>query len=81
MAKNVTLRLDDAILQKARHEAVQQNRSLSQWLADLILQAVSRDSDFTSAKRRAIKRLKKGLDLGGKPLTRDEIYAERIRLR
>lgn len=77
MAKNVTLRLDDAILQQARHEAVKDNRSLSQWLSELIVQAVNRRSEFASARRRALKRLDQGLKLGGKPLSREQIYERR----
>ena len=79
MTKNITLRIDETILRRARQQAVQQNRSLSQWVTDLILQSTSKTSGYEAAKRRAIKRLKQGFHLGGKPLTRDEIYAERIR--
>ena len=74
MARNVTLRLDDALLQKARHEAVRQNQSLSQWLADLIGQSVMQGSAYSAARRRALKRLDEGFDLGGKPLTRDQAH-------
>jgi hypothetical protein len=81
MAKNVTLRIDEAVLQKARYEAVQQNRSLSQWLTELIVQAVSRDSKQAAARRQTLKALDRTFDLTGKPLSRDEIYAERTRLR
>ncbi len=81
MPKNVTLKLDEGVLRKARHEAVQQNCSLSQWVADLIVEAVSKQSDYASAKRQALKALDKTFDLGGKPLSRDEIYDRRTRLR
>ena len=79
MTRNVTLRLDEAVLRRARQEAVQKNRSLSQWLSDLNLQSTSRTSGYEAARRRALKRLQKGFHLGGKPLTREEIYAERLR--
>jgi predicted transcriptional regulator len=83
MTTNVTLEIDESILEKAKHEADQRNRSLSQWLSELIEDAVADPVEFAAARRRAIERLQTGLDLdlGGKPLTREEIYAERIRLR
>jgi len=36
MAKNVTLRLDEAVLRKARHAAVEEDKSLSERVAGLI---------------------------------------------
>ena len=77
MTRNITLKLDDAILEKARHKAVQQNQSLSQWVADVILQTVGHDADYAAAKRRAIAHLRKGYRLGGKPLTRDQAHERR----
>ena len=74
MAKNVTLKLDDAILRKARHLAVEQNTSLSQLLTDLIVERVSGSPGFAAARRRAVRQLDAGLPLGGKPLTRDEAH-------
>ena len=74
MAKNVTLKLDDAILRKAKHLAVEQNTSLSQWLADLIVQRVSGNSGYAAARRRAVRRLDAGLRLGGRPLTREQAH-------
>ena len=80
MAKNVTLKLDDAVLRKARHLAVEQNTSLSQLLTSLLVERVSERSGYAAAKRRAVRRLDAGLRLGGTPLTRDQAH-ERSRLR
>jgi hypothetical protein len=74
MAKNVTLKLDDAVLRRARHLAVEQNSSLSQWLTDLIIERVSAGPCYTAARRRALRRLDAGLRLGGKPLTREQAH-------
>ena len=74
MAKNVTVKLDDAVLRKAKHLAVEENTSLSQLLTDLIVGRVSGRSGFAGARRRALKRLNTGLSLGGKPLTRDQAH-------
>jgi len=76
MSKNVTIRLNEAILKKCRHAAVEEDKSLSQWIADKLVMAVSTQDAQQTAKRRALKRLKTGFSLGGKPLTREEIYAE-----
>jgi hypothetical protein len=74
MTRNVTLRLDDAVLRKARHIAVEHDQSLSQWVSSLICRTVSQDETFKSARRRALRRLGKGYRLGGRPLSRQEIH-------
>jgi hypothetical protein len=74
VAKNVTLKLDDAVLRKAKHLAVEENTSLSQLLTDLIVERVSGGSGFAAARRRAIGRLNAGLPLGAKPLTREQAH-------
>ena len=74
MTKNVTLRLDEAILHKARHEAVEKKKSLSQWLVELIVKTVAEKGDYQRTRERALKRLAKGFHLGGKPFKREGIY-------
>ena len=76
MSKNVTIRLDDAIIKKCRHAAVEVDKSLSQWIADELVKAVSKQDVKQAARRRALKRLEEGFPLGGRPLTREEIYAD-----
>ncbi|MBI1977068.1 MAG: hypothetical protein HYS56_06140 [Candidatus Omnitrophica bacterium] len=74
MTKNITLRIDDGILRRAKHVAIEQDRSLSQWVAHLITKSVTGKSGFYSARKRALKRMENGLHLTGKPLTREQIY-------
>ena len=74
MQKNVTLRLDENLLIKARHAAIEKGFSLSQWMANLLNQAVNKDENLDRARKRAFYHLKKGYRLGGKPLTREEIH-------
>jgi hypothetical protein len=76
MSKNVTIRLDEAIVRKCRHAAVEEDKSLSQWIADLMIDAVSEVDVHHAARERALRRLKKGFALGGTPLSREEIYGE-----
>jgi len=74
MTKNVTLRIDQTILHKARHEAVEEKKSLSLWLTELITKRVEGKGNFEKARDRAIKRMKKGFALGGKPFKREDVY-------
>ena len=76
MYKNVTLKLQANILEKAKHEAIETHQSLSQWLTDLIKKTVTRKSRQSESKKIALKYLKQGFNLGGKPLPREEIYAD-----
>jgi hypothetical protein len=39
---NVTLKLPDDLLNEAKHRAIARSQSLSQWLADLLRQEISR---------------------------------------
>ena len=75
MPKNVTLRLDDDLVQKARHMAVDHHMSLSGWVASLIQSAVQGEIHREQAKRRALRRIRTGYDLGGIPLSREETHA------
>ena len=74
MNKNVTLRLDEAVLRKARHAAVEQDQSLSEWVAGLIARTTSESDRKQSARASALQRMRKGLHLGGTPLSREEAH-------
>lgn len=74
MAKNITLRLDEAVLRKARFKAVERDQSLSQWVADLIARSVAGEESFAAARRSALRRLESPPHLGGRPLSRGEAH-------
>ena len=74
MSKNVTIRLDEAIEKQCRHAAVEENKSLSQWIADQLAKAVTKRESISAVRERAIKRMERGFDLGGKPIPRDELH-------
>jgi hypothetical protein len=74
MGKNVTLRLDEAIISKARHAAVEQDQSLSEWVAGLIVHATSEEDRSRTARAKALKRMDRGFHLGGTPLSRGEAH-------
>jgi len=74
MTKNITLRLDESILRKARHAAVEEDTSLSQWVANIIVKEVSGKNRYVLAREKALRRMGKPFRLGGKPVSREEIH-------
>jgi predicted transcriptional regulator len=73
MQRNITLTLDDDLIQKARVLATRRNRSLSALLREELSRLV--DEAHETAKRAALERLERGSHLGGSPLpSRDELY-------
>ena len=74
MSKNVTLRLDEAVLRKARHAAVERDQSLSEWIAEVVTHAASKSDCTQRAREMALQRMDKGLHLGGSPLSREEAH-------
>jgi Family of unknown function (DUF6364) len=74
MGKNVTFRLDEAIIRKAKHAAVEKDQSLSEWVAELIIRATSKEDRSLSAREKAVKRMDRGFHLGGSPLSRGEAH-------
>ena len=74
MGKNVTLRLDEAVIRKARHAAVELDQSLSEWVAGLITHAVSKEGRTGSAREKALRRMERGFHLGNSPLPREETH-------
>ena len=73
--KNVTLRMDEKLLRRARHIAVDRGQSLSAWMTAQLSEAVNRTRGFAAARRRALARLQAGLHMGGSPLSREEAHA------
>ena len=60
MNSNVTLKLDDSILKEARKAAVDDNASLSGWVAGLIVENLRKRDRRRAAKRAALKHLESG---------------------
>ena len=75
MAKsNITLKIDTQLLRKIKILAAKQETSISALLIALLEEKVGKDSEYEQAKERALARMKEGLDLGGRPFSREEIY-------
>ena len=75
MKRNVTLKLDAEILKEARVLAAEEGSSMSQMLADKLEDLVHERKGFNRARKRALSRLRVGLDLGWtRPGSRDELH-------
>lgn len=75
MKTNVTLKLDTELLREARVVAAEEGRSLSALLAEKLEMLVRERKAFDRARRRALTRLRQGMDLGWHPpRSRDELH-------
>lgn len=75
MKTNVTLKLDADLLREARVVAAEEGRSISALLADRLEAIVRERKAFDKARRRAVARLREGLDLQWTPpRSRDELH-------
>ena len=72
---NITLKLDADLLREVRVLAVEEGRSVSSLLAARLEAIIRERKSFNIARRRAIERLRKGMDLGwAPPSSRDELH-------
>ncbi|HEV8238119.1 MAG TPA: DUF6364 family protein [Thermoanaerobaculia bacterium] len=75
MKTNVTLKLDADLLREARVVAAEEGRSMSALLTDQLEGIVRERKAFVKARRRALARLREGLDLQWTPpASRDELH-------
>jgi hypothetical protein len=75
MKTNVTLKLDANLLREARVIAAEEGRSVSALLTERLESLVRERKAFDKARRRALARLRQGLDLQWTPpKSRDELH-------
>jgi len=74
MTKNVTLRLDDELLKKARHLAVEKSQSLSQWMTDLLAREVGQSESLEEAREWALRRLREKIPMQPGKWSREELH-------
>jgi hypothetical protein len=75
MKTNITLKLDAALLREIRVLAAEEGTSISALLAARLEQIVRERKTYDRARRRALARLREGLDLQWTPsLSRDELH-------
>jgi len=72
---NITLSLDADILREARVLAAEEGRSISALLADRLEAMIRERKAFDRARKRALARLREGIDLRwAPPNSRHELY-------
>ena len=71
--QNVTLAIPRALLKQAKIMAASQDKSLSQLLRESLEEKIREEADYNKARKRQLRLLKKGLDLG----TRGQINSSR----
>lgn len=75
MKTNVTLKLDADLLREVRVVAAEEGRSISGLLTDQLEALVRERKAFERARKRALARLREGLDLQWTPpRSRDELH-------
>lgn len=78
MKTNVTLKLDQDLLQEARVLAARRGTSVSRLMAEQLASLVRDDAVYEQARARSLARLEKGFDLGWeKPESRDALHERR----
>ena len=76
--QNVTLSIPRHLLKQAKIIAASQDKSLSQLMRESLVEKVREEADYDKARKRQLRLLKKGLDLGtGGQIksSRDELHA------
>jgi hypothetical protein len=75
MKTNITLKLDADLLREARILAAEEGSSISRLLAARLEEIVGERKGYGRARRRALARLREGLDLRWtSPRSRDELH-------
>ena len=75
MKTNITLKLDSSLLREAKVLAAESGTSISALLAERLRQIVRERKTYDRARRRALARLREGMDLHWTPpRSRDELH-------
>jgi hypothetical protein len=81
MTRNITLSLDDEILQDARVLAAQDGVSVSAFLRRELARLVEDQRGYSKARESALRRLTRGQSLGAGALPRRDELHDRAKLR
>jgi Family of unknown function (DUF6364) len=75
MKTNITLKLDEALLRDVKILAAENGVSISAMLAKQLEEIVGQRKGYETARKRALARLRKGMDLRWTPAkSRDELH-------
>ncbi len=78
---NITVKVNAALAREAKVLAARRGTSLSRLVADQLETMVNDDQAYAAAKRRALRRLKRGYDLGWKAPADRAVLHDRENLR
>jgi len=73
MAKNITLKLDENILQECKRRSFEEDKSVSQWVSDLIVKNLSSTATFANSKKYALAQLR-SFNLAGAIPSREDLH-------
>ncbi|HEV8558474.1 MAG TPA: DUF6364 family protein [Actinophytocola sp.] len=74
--RNLTIQLDEEIIQQAKELAVRRNTSVSGLVTQKLEEMVSAEIRYRQAMERALEAMDNAIDRGGITSTRDELYEE-----
>lgn len=80
MKRNITLSLPNQLIKRAKVVAAQKEESLSQLIREALEEKISKQADYDKAKKRHMKILETGFDLGTKgklTVSREELHERR----
>jgi len=78
---NITVKVDAMLAKEAKVLAARRGTSLSRLVADQLETLVNDDQAYAAARRRALRRLKRGYDLEWEPTDNRELLHDRENLR
>lgn len=74
MRQNISISIDEDLAGRLRALAAARSTSISAMLSEELRRIVSHAEAFENARRQALADLDAGLDLGGRPATRDDLH-------
>lgn len=74
MSGNITLRLDEKIISRIKHLAVDRQTSVSAWVGDLVTRAIEELDSFEPARKRALKAMAQPVPVEEGPLSREQAH-------
>ena len=72
--KNITLKLEEKLINRVKHIAVDADTSVSAWVASLIETALRDRDEYEASRKGALEDLENALHLGGTPLNREDLH-------
>ena len=78
---NITVKVDAGLAKEAKVLAARRGTSLSRLVAEQLETLVNDDQVYAASKRRALRRLKRGYDLGWEPTENRALLHDRENLR